>query len=353
MQRLQQIVGSTIPSQHLHIEDVSEITVGITLINKERLNAAHPETEIFLSKLFRQLEANGKRFLLLKGVDEKSFCSGGDLHHCLSSVKKGEEGINQALRGFYFQFDFVGQIAELKLTQISIWTGIVMGFGVFFSVYGKFRIATETTLFGVPECKIGFYPDNTATYYLPKIPKNVGLYLGLTGDPLIGEEVYHAGIANYILKNNQIPEFVDGLRKVRTDEEVHDLLVRLGAKPQVKELPKLKIIESMFVPTRTIFELIDRLEQNKQIPFVKSALDRIRVNNPLSVYLTFELYKRGPEPTLRDSIKFNQEFVDRFFKICEFEEGVTSLLFTKKKPNWKYKLEELTLEFVNSLITGK
>eukprot|EP01017_Pseudomicrothorax_dubius_P037772 TRINITY_DN5580_c0_g1_i3.p1 TRINITY_DN5580_c0_g1~~TRINITY_DN5580_c0_g1_i3.p1 ORF type:complete len:156 (+),score=20.06 TRINITY_DN5580_c0_g1_i3:98-565(+) len=153
--------------------------------------------------------------------------------------------------------------------------------------------------------------------------------------------------------NDQIPEFVDGLKKVRTDEEVHTSLVNLGAKPELKEPSKLKIIESMFAPTRTMFELIDRLDQNKHIPFVQSALDRIKANNPLSIYIAFELYKRGPEPTLRDSIRFNQEFVSRFFRLAEFEEGIKSVLVTKKNATWKFKMEELTYEFVISLITGK
>lgn len=37
------------------------------------------------------------------------------------------------------------------IPQVSIWNGIVMGGGVGVSVLGEFRIATEKTLFAMPE----------------------------------------------------------------------------------------------------------------------------------------------------------------------------------------------------------
>ena len=58
-----------------------------------------------------------------------------------------------------------------------------MGGGVGLSVHGKFRIATENTLFAKPETGIGLFPDVGGTHVLPRLRGGLpqGLYIGLTG----------------------------------------------------------------------------------------------------------------------------------------------------------------------------
>lgn len=61
-----------------------------------------------------------------------------------------------------------------------------MGGGVGLSVHGKYRIATEKTLFAMPETAIGLFPDVGATYFLSRLKGRLGTYLGLTGHRLKG-----------------------------------------------------------------------------------------------------------------------------------------------------------------------
>lgn len=61
-----------------------------------------------------------------------------------------------------------------------------MGGGVGLSVHGKYRIATEKTLFAMPETAIGLFPDVGATYFLSRLKGRLGIYLGLTGHRLKG-----------------------------------------------------------------------------------------------------------------------------------------------------------------------
>ena len=55
-----------------------------------------------------------------------------------------------------------------------------MGSGVGLSIFGSFTIATERTVFAMPEAKIGFFADAGATYALSRLRNNIGFYLGLT-----------------------------------------------------------------------------------------------------------------------------------------------------------------------------
>lgn len=57
------------------------------------------------------------------------------------------------------------------------------------SAHAPFRIATEKTFFAMPETKIGYAPDVGANYFLPKLDGELGTYLALTGDELVGRAV--------------------------------------------------------------------------------------------------------------------------------------------------------------------
>ncbi len=43
------------------------------------------------------------------------------------------------------------------------------------------RVATEKSLFAMPECSIGLYPDVGASHFLQKLPGHMGLYIALAG----------------------------------------------------------------------------------------------------------------------------------------------------------------------------
>ena len=51
------------------------------------------------------------------------------------------------------------------------WT---VGGGVGLSVNAQFRIATEKTMFAMPETKIGYCPDVGASYFLAKVDGEIG-----------------------------------------------------------------------------------------------------------------------------------------------------------------------------------
>lgn len=66
---------------------------------------------------------------------------------------------------------------------------LTVGGGVGLSLFAPFRIATERTVFAMPETLIGYFPDVGASYFLPRLDGGIGLYLGLTGARVEGREV--------------------------------------------------------------------------------------------------------------------------------------------------------------------
>lgn len=65
----------------------------------------------------------------------------------------------------------------------------IVGGGIGISVHAPFRIATENTVFAMPETAIGLFPDVGGSFFLPRLDGQLGIYLGLTGAKLSAEDV--------------------------------------------------------------------------------------------------------------------------------------------------------------------
>lgn len=130
------------------------------------------------------------RVLLVSGVGGKAFCAGGDIKNIYES---GTGKADSKIKSQFFHDEYVldYSLTQMKPCQISIWNGIVMGGGVGVSVHAPIRVATDNTVFAMPETGIGFFTDVGGSYFLPRIRNSIhlGLYLGLTGHRLKAKEL--------------------------------------------------------------------------------------------------------------------------------------------------------------------
>lgn len=78
-----------------------------------------------------------------------------------------------------FELDYL--LAKMKPVQLSVFDGIVMGGGVGISIHSKIKIGTDSSVFAMPEARIGFFTDVGASFFLTRLRKKIGLYLALTG----------------------------------------------------------------------------------------------------------------------------------------------------------------------------
>lgn len=147
---------------------------GIIILNRPKaLNSLNLS---MVRKLLPTLKAweSEKNLVLVKGVGEKAFCAGGDVRAVVQDIMKGG---NLGQIFFREEYTMNGLIGSYKIPYIALIDGIVMGGGVGLSVHGRYRIATERTLFAMPETKIGLFPDVGGTYFLPRLQGKLGTYL--------------------------------------------------------------------------------------------------------------------------------------------------------------------------------
>lgn len=153
----------------------------LTLNRPKQLNALHFE---MAEKIFNALKRwqHTKSMIIIKSSDDKAFCAGGDLKR-LIDPNQYEMGV----KFFKIEYTTYFLIANLKIPWISLIDGYVMGSGVGCSIHGKYRIATERTIFAMPETMIGAMPDIGGSFFLPRLQGYLGYYLGLTGSRLHGK----------------------------------------------------------------------------------------------------------------------------------------------------------------------
>ena len=103
---------------------------------------------------------------------------------------KGSKDIKSTFFSREYLLDY--SLASMNLTQIALWNGILMGGGVgvsvkkilsAFRVHSPIRVATNNTMFAMPETGIGFFTDVGGSHFRSRVRENIslGLYQGITG----------------------------------------------------------------------------------------------------------------------------------------------------------------------------
>lgn len=142
------------------------------------------------------------KVVLMEGSGGKAFCAGGDV---AAVQKECIAGGSLPSDFFYEEYQLNDIIATMfdrrGIVQIAVWDGITMGGGVGLSVHGKFRVATEHTVFAKPETAIGLFPDVGGTHVLSRVRGGmaVGLYIGLTGVRLGAADCLATGLATHYI----------------------------------------------------------------------------------------------------------------------------------------------------------
>ena len=86
-----------------------------------------------------------------------------------------------------------------------------MGGGVGVSVHGSHRVAGDRFSFAMPEVGIGFFPDVGATWFLPRMPGELGTYCALTGERFGVADAVAGGIATHRIPSARFGALLDGL----------------------------------------------------------------------------------------------------------------------------------------------
>lgn len=246
---------------------VKKEDVGLITIDSPPMNVLDKEVIDSLEEIIQNVD-DSLNVLIIKGAGEKSFVAGADIKEFPELTNETGQAI--CLRG---QAIF-NQLANLKQPVIAAIDGFTLGGGLELALACDIRFSSESSIFGLPEVKLGIIPGYGGTQ---RLPRTIGLgkakQLLLSGNFISADEAYRIGL---------------------------------------------------------IDEVIESIESNVIEEAMKLA-KTIASRGPKAVQLAKKVMNEGMDQTLKEGLKFEAE---TFGKICETEdkkEGVNAFI-EKRKP---------------------
>lgn len=301
----------------------------ITLNRPQALNAINkPMVDAIHRALFAAVADAYVRRIVIEGAGDRAFCAGGDVAEL---ARRGKQDRELYESFFHDEYRMNQAIARLVTPYVAIIDGVTMGGGVGLSIHGPFRVATERTLFAMPETGIGLIPDVGGTHALPLLPGEIGTWAALTGARLGPADCLYAGIATHFVPVERLPALRTALA---TDErEVEEFLPAFTASPGESVLEALRDgIDFHFAHDR-VEDILASLDTGDDWALAQAAI--IRKMSPTSCKLTLAGLRAGRDASIEDCL------VNEYRMVCEirnghdFFEGVRAQLIDKdRNPKW-------------------
>lgn len=301
----------------------------ITLNRPEALNAL----TLNMVRLMKPVLADWARNdaienIVIEGAGEKGFCAGGDIR---ALHDWGKSGAPEATGFYREEYQLNRTIKTYPKPYIALIDGITMGGGVGVSVHGAHRVATERTLFAMPETGIGLLPDVGGTYFLPRLPGETGAWLVLTGARLRGADALAAGVATHYTSSENIAAVKAALA------DGGDVAAILAAHHQAPEGAKLPQQQAD----------IDRLFVGDKVTDIHAALiadggdwaqqqaAALAGKSPTSAAVALRQMRDGVHADFDECMRMEMRAVTRIMAMDDFYEGVRATILEKDNaPKW-------------------
>lgn len=306
--------------------------LGVIRLNRPKaLNALNTEMcRLMHQQLLEYQNDPEVAAIWVEGEGDKAFCAGGDIAAMREASLEGDvAGYRRLHRFFSTEYRLNHAIFHCSKPYIAILDGVTMGGGVGISIHGSYRVATERTLFAMPETGIGLFPDVGSSYQLPRLPGEVGMFLALTGQRLRGAQACEAGIANYYVESVNVGELKD---KLTSGDLSH--LKFLSPPTQTSWITeKRRLIDQHFAGA-SVEAIMESLESTNDEWCLEQA-ETIRRMSPRSLKVTFELMRRGRDLTLEEGLVLELRLALRCTLSDDFREGVRAQIIDKDRcPKW-------------------
>lgn len=282
--------------------------------------------------------------VVLQGAGERAFCAGGDIRAIRDAI--AQQGPQAAVRFYALEYPMNARIHHFEKPWIALLDGVTMGGGVGVGMHGSHRIATEGTLFAMPETGIGLFPDVGATYLLSRLPGATGTWLGLTGTRLNASDCLHFGLATHFVRADRLPDLVEVLADSPygggAHRAVEETLARFAEDPGPSHLADDQERIDRAFGAGSLIEVVQRLEDDPS-DWAQQQLEILRARSPTSLAVTFRQLQEGRGLSFDDAMRLEYRLVGRFMAAHDFLEGVRAVLIDKDQaPKWQpARIEDL------------
>jgi enoyl-CoA hydratase len=319
-------------------------SVGTVLLNRpQALNA-------FTLGMYRRLDAAtrgwekdaGVRVVLIEGAGDRAFCAGGDVR-AVYEAGMGISGDNEFTSVFFAEeYRMLRFLHQYPKPYIAIIDGITMGGGAGVSVNGAYRVATEKTMFAMPETGIGLFPDVGATRFLNLCPGHIGRYLGLTGARLGGADALYCGLATHFMPRERVSAFKEALAatawEARAERaQVAALLGEFAADPGPPPLAARRGAIDRCFASESVEAILDALAaETGDREWAAETRAILLTKSPTSLRITLRQLVVGQGMNLEDVLRLEYRMTQHVMAAQDFYEGIRAVLIDKDQtPHWQ------------------
>jgi enoyl-CoA hydratase len=303
----------------------------VTLNRPQALNAV---TLGMVRSLARQLEAwrhdASVARIVVTAAGGKAFSAGGDIRALYDA---GTSGRHAEMLSFYGEEYVLNTIIKhYPKPYVSLIDGICMGGGVGVSAHGSHRVAGDRYLFAMPEVGIGFFPDVGATWFLPRMPGELGAYCALTGDRLGTADGMAAGIATHRVASSRFADLTEALcGTIPVDATLAAFADPAG---DARLAPHRATIDRLFAGDR-VEGILAALDADGG-EFARKAAATIRSKSPIALKIALAQVRRGRDLAFERCMATEFRIVSRVIHGHDFYEGVRAVIVDKDNtPKWQ------------------
>jgi enoyl-CoA hydratase len=276
--------------------------------------------------------------VVIRGAGEKAFCAGGDLLHIYHGREDGRNPFGEAL--FREEYRLNRLIKNYPKPYIALLDGVTMGGGVGVSIHGSHRVASERCLFAMPEAAIGLYPDVGGSYFLPRLPGEMGLFIGLTGWRLKAGDCCHLGLATHQVPSSAEAALLDALAGApwqggAAAAVVEGVLASFAIAPAASDLAAWRAGIDRCFGANSPAEIMTALGA-EDADWAAKAHSMMARASPTSLWLTFEQIRRGAGLDFDGAMAMEYRLSLACLRGHDFYEGIRAVVVEKdQRPRWQ------------------
>ena len=325
----------------------------ITLNSEETLNSLTLSmADIIHSQLSEWEKEKNIVAVILEGAGDKAFCAGGDIRALYESMVQNPRGPNPFAEAFFereYRLDY--KIHKYSKPIICWVDGITMGGGVGLMLGCDYRFSTERTRFAMPEIGVGLFPDVGFTYFIDKLPKNIGLYMMLTATQLNAADTQLVGLTNNYISVKTKDSFTKAITELdwsddlKKNSELLDLCIQnFKEKPLSKEgFPesqlesRLESVQALMSADNLVDITKNILTNSTQDEWFKRGIKGLVNGCPTSAHIIWEQCNFEKSKNLKEVFKFELDLAIQVTRHPDFTEGIRAAIIEKdNQPQWSY-----------------
>ncbi len=251
------------------VETIEDHVQKITIDKEKSLNALNTEVLDELKVLLESEDVKNARLVFIDSAGDKAFVAGADIAE-MKAFTSAQAASFSKLGHYVFSL-----FEHLSAVTISLVDGYTLGGGFELALSTDIILATEKSMFGLPEVSLGLIPGFGGTQRLSRsLGLHLAKYLTLTGEMLSANDLCEKGLVAKVFKTKE------------------DL---------IKYSDKLK--------------------------------DKVLLKGPYAVKVAKQTIHKGFSLEFKDSLELEKQEFSLLFGTKENQEGVSAFL-EKRKPNF-------------------